>query len=220
MTRVLAFVPTATQKSWSEVHRHRHRSRRTWSGTNRFGLWWEAWSLERLWPWGTSAHCGRICQSRSGKICLCVSLLKMYLIQTGGKQHPKTDEWMGEILICGKWKPLNHKPNFWLSMCCVWFCISGQKDTQSTEASGWVGIWKTGPSCKYSVISTCELKGIFCWVNSHLIFKWLFCRRGNTTARMRMKTSMRMTLTCRVRTLTPKDESLSGICVSEKTQRK
>lgn len=188
----------------------------------------------------------------------------MYLIQTGGKQHLKTDEWIGEILICGKWKPLNHKPNwslnatttpydvyfahflnaikpfkvikicilhfffafwtlrcfFWLYMCCICFCISGQKDTQSTEASGWVGIWKTGPSCKYSVMSKCELKGIFCWVNSHLILQWLFCRRGNTTARMRMKTSMRMTLTCQVRTLTPKDESLSGICVSEKTQRK
>lgn len=35
-----------------------------------------------------------------------------------------------------------------------------------------------------------------------------------------MKISTRMTSTCRDRTLTPRDESLSGICVSEKTPPK
>lgn len=40
------------------------------------------------------------------------------------------------------------------------------------------------------------------------------------TARMRMKINTQMISTCPVKTSTPRDESLSGICVSGKTQLK
>lgn len=40
------------------------------------------------------------------------------------------------------------------------------------------------------------------------------------TVRMRMKTNMQMTSTCPVKILTLRDESPSGICVSEKTRLK
>lgn len=50
--------------------------------------------------------------------------------------------------------------------------------------------------------------------------KFFICRRGSTTARMRMKINMRTTLTCLVKTLTPREELLSEICVSERTRLK
>lgn len=45
--------------------------------------------------------------------------------------------------------------------CCVllfiYFCTSGQKDTESAETSGWVGFWKAGPDSKCPVMSTFKL---------------------------------------------------------------
>lgn len=50
--------------------------------------------------------------------------------------------------------------------------------------------------------------------------KLFICRKGSTTVKMRMKINTQMTLTCLVKTLTPREESLSEICVSERTRQK